>query len=221
MSWVSTGLYYKYLNTGINEKKGGLSSARIIMDSHNFDEVIDIISQGNEESIVDLIGSSARRLEKAGANFILICTNTIHKFAEEIEKSISIPLINIVEVTARSIKEHGSRKVLLLGTRLTMEDGFFKNFLEENFDIDVVVPDQYDRNTINNIIFQELCHGITLKKSKKLFEDIIDKEIKNGVDGVVFGCTEIGTLITQDDIRVHAFDALKLHVDAALKLAIE
>jgi len=221
MSWESTASYYQLLNEGVREKIGGFHSAKIIMHSVNFDEIHKLQYENRWNEAGEVLAKHAKALEIAGADFILICTNTMHKVATIVGKDISIPIIHIAQATADALKENNCKKSILLGTKFTMSEDFNKKILETN-GIKIVVPDEKNMFTINSVIFDELVFGKILDNSKKKYIEIIenlcahDKEI----DSVILGCTEIGLLLKKDDINLQIFDTAAIHVNRALQLAL-
>lgn len=221
MSWESTASYYKLLNEGVREKIGGFHSAKIIMHSVDFDELHRLQYANRWDEAGEILGKHAKALEVAGADFILICTNTMHKVAHIIDRDISIPIIHIAQATADALKEKNCKKSILLGTKFTMSEDFNKKILEAN-GIKIVVPNEKNMSTINSVIFDELVFGKILDNSKKKYIEIIenlcahDKEI----DSVILGCTEIGLLLKKDDINLQIFDTTSIHVNRALQLAL-
>ena len=219
MSWESTAHYYKIINDTIKENLGGLHSAKCLLYSVDFDEIEKCQSTGNWDKSAEILLEVAEKLEQAGADYICICTNTMHKVAGKIQENISIPIIHIADETAKVLIENNINKVGLIGTKYTMEQDFYKNILIER-DIDVIVPGESDRNIINDIIYNELCLGIISKESKREYLRIIDKLISEGVQGVILGCTEIGMLIQQRDTDVFLFDTTEIHAKKVALLAI-
>ncbi|KPI52081.1 aspartate racemase [Clostridioides difficile] len=216
MSWESTITYYQVINTVIKEKLGGLHSSKCILYSVDFQEIEECQSSGNWEKSAKILSDAAIKLQDAGADFIVICTNTMHKVADKIQESIHIPLLHIANVTAEVLKEKEIKKVALLGTKYTMEQDFYKNIIINN-GIDVLIPNEEDRIIVNNTIFNELCVGIVSDSSKKAFLSIIDKLGNQGAEGIILGCTEIGLLIKQNDTSIPLFDTTLIHaIDAAL-----
>ena len=220
MSWESTLEYYKIINELVSKKLGGLHSAKCLLYSFDFEEVAEKQGAGKWDELGEMLGNVAGNLEKAGADFVLICTNTMHKVAEEVRKKISIPLISIIDVTAEEIKKKGSRKVGLLGTLFTMEDGFYSEQFTKH-GIETVIPKREEREFIHNVIFNELCKGIFKDESKKKFLEIINGLIKKGAEGIVLGCTEIPLLIKQEEVEVPVFDTTEIHSRKAVELALE
>ncbi|EGT4600400.1 aspartate/glutamate racemase family protein [Clostridioides difficile] len=216
MSWESTITYYQVINTVIKERLGGLHSSKCILYSVDFQEIEECQSSGNWEKSAKILADAAIKLQGAGADFIVICTNTMHKVSDKIQESIHIPLLHIADVTATVLKEKEIKKVALLGTKYTMEQDFYKNIIINN-GIEVLIPNEEDRIIVNDTIFNELCLGIVSESSKKAFLSIIDKLSKQGAEGVILGCTEIGLLIKQNDTSIPLFDTTVIHaIEAAL-----
>lgn len=216
MSWESSITYYQVINTVIKERLGGLHSSKCILYSVDFQEIEECQSSGNWEKSAKILADAAIKLQGAGADFIVICTNTMHKVSDKIQESIHIPLLHIADVTATVLKEKEIKKVALLGTKYTMEQDFYKNIIINN-GIEVLIPNEEDRIIVNDTIFNELCLGIVSESSKKAFLSIIDKLSKQGAEGVILGCTEIGLLIKQNDTSIPLFDTTVIHaIEAAL-----
>ena len=220
MSWESTVTYYQVINETVKEKLGGLHSAKILLYSVDFAEIEEYQSQGEWEKSAEVLASAAQNLEKAGADFIVICTNTMHKVAPDIQKKISIPIVHIAEATASVLQSRGIRKVALLGTKYTMTQDFYKNKLTDA-GIEVVIPDDDGVKIVNDVIYNELCLGILKDDSKAKFIDIISDLQKRGAEGVILGCTEIGLLIEQADVSLPVFDTTLIHAQKAALLATE
>ncbi len=220
MSWESTIPYYKIINEEINAKLGGLHSANIILYSLNFAELEKYQSKNDWEKVCEIIINAAKILESSKCDFILICSNTIHKMYDKIQNQIKIPIIHIAEVISEELLNHNVNKVLLLGTKYTMKENFIKDILIKN-KIDVLIPEENDINTINNIIFNELCLGKFEEKSKKDIIEIIHKMEKYGCNGVVLGCTELGLLLKQEDLNIKLFDTTVIHAKKAAQLSLE
>ncbi|MEZ9762099.1 aspartate/glutamate racemase family protein [Vibrio splendidus] len=219
MSWESTMSYYKSINEGVKANLGGLNSAKICMYSVNFDEIEKLQHQGRWAETADILSDAALSVEKGGADFILICTNTMHKVVPEIEEKITIPILHIADTTARKLLEQGVQKVGLLGTAFTMEQDFYKGRLTDKFGIDVVTPDESDRVKVHNIIYQELCRGEVKEESRAVYRKIIEKLSQQGAEAVILGCTEIALLIQQQHTDVPLFDTTAIHAEAAVRLA--
>ncbi|HBF0994526.1 TPA: aspartate/glutamate racemase family protein [Clostridioides difficile] len=216
MSWESTITYYQVINTVIKERLGGLHSSKCILYSVDFQEIEECQSSGNWEKSAKILADAAIKLQETGADFIVICTNTMHKVSDKIQESIHIPLLHIADVTATVLREKEIKKVALLGTKYTMEQDFYKNVIINN-GIEVLIPNEEDRIIVNDTIFNELCLGIISESSKKAFLSIIDKLGKQGAEAVILGCTEIGLLIKQNDTSIPLFDTTVIHaIEAAL-----
>ncbi len=221
MSWESTIPYYRIINEGIKKALGGLHSAKVVLYSVDFAPIEKLQHKSDWEGTAEILSEAARNIEAAGADFLLICTNTMHKNAPHIEKAIGIPLLHIADATAEALQSKGITRVGLLGTAFTMEQDFLKGRLQEKFSIDVLVPDKKERETVHNIIFHELCLGRKEEASKKEFLRIIDALEEKGAEGVILGCTEIGLLIRQTDTQVKLFDTTRIHAEKAVQYALE
>ena len=220
MSWESTVTYYKIINETVKEKLGGLHSAKCILYSVDFQEIEECQANGNWEKSGEILGEAAYNLEKAGADFIVICTNTMHKVVNQIKEKISIPILHIAEMTAEKILEKGLKNIALLGTKYTMEQDFYKSKLIEK-GINVIIPDKNDIETINEVIYDELCLGTINFNSKKKFLEIVDKLRSKGAEGIILGCTEIGLLIKNEDTDVPLFDTAVIHAEEAAIYSIK
>ena len=220
MSWESTVTYYKIINETIKKKLGGLHSAKCILYSVDFQEIEECQANGNWEKSGEILGEAANNLEKAGADFIVICTNTMHKVVNQIKEKISIPILHIAEMTAEKILEKGLKNIALLGTKYTMEQDFYKSKLIEK-GINVIIPDKNDIEIINEVIYDELCLGTINSDSKKKFLEIVDKLRNKGAEGIILGCTEIGLLIKNEDTDVPLFDTAIIHAEQAAIYSIK
>ena len=220
MSWESTVTYYKIINETVKEKLGGLHSAKCILYSVDFQEIEECQANGNWEKSGEILGEAANNLEKAGADFIVICTNTMHKVVNQIKEKISIPILHIAEMTAEKILEKGLKNIALLGTKYTMEQDFYKSKLIEK-EINVIIPDKNDIEIINKVIYDELCLGTINSNSKKKFLEIVDKLRNKGAEGIILGCTEIGLLIKNEDTDVPLFDTAIIHAEQAAIYSIK
>ncbi|MCW3975716.1 MAG: aspartate/glutamate racemase family protein [Candidatus Bathyarchaeota archaeon] len=221
MSWESTVEYYRIINEETNKRLGGLHSAKIIMYSFDFDEIEKFQSQGRWDSATDVMIEVAKRIEKAGAEIILICTNTMHKMFAQIEESVTIPVLHILDVTAEAIKSKEIKKVGLLGTKFTMEQEFYKERLKSAHGIEVIIPDAQDMEKVNKIIYEELCRGKIKESSKELLKQIIEGLVDEGAEGIVLGCTELPLLIKKEDSSVPIFDTCSLHAKKAVEISLE
>ena len=220
MSWESTVTYYKIINEVIKEKLGGLHSAKCVLYSVDFQEIEECQANGNWEKSGEILGEAAYNLEKAGADFIVICTNTMHKVVNQIKEKISVPILHIAEMTAEKILEKGLKNIALLGTKYTMEQDFYKSKLIEK-GINVIIPDKNDIEIINEVIYDELCLGTINSDSKKKFLEIVDKLRSKGAEGIILGCTEIGLLIKNEDTDVPLFDTAIIHAEQAAMYSIK
>jgi aspartate racemase len=220
MSWESTASYYRAINQSVRTKLGGLHSAKIAMVSVDFAEIEQLQHSGDWDKTADILSAAACSLEAAGADFFLICTNTMHIVAEQVEAAVNIPLLHIADATAQQLIQDGITKVGLLGTRFTMEQAFYKNRLIENFDIDVITPTPLERQMVHQVIYDELCLGHILDNSKNQYVDIINRLSKQGAQGIILGCTEIALLVKPEHTQVALYDTTSLHAEAAVKLAL-
>lgn len=221
MSWESTLVYYKLINEKINIHFGGLHSSKCILDSINFAEAQELLDLENYKKLNKLMVNSAINLEKCGAEVLILSCNTMHICAESIKSNINIPFLHIAEETGREIKRKNIKNVLLLGTKATMEKSFYKNILKKMFNIEVIVPSKSDIEVIHNVIYKELVRGIITLESKRKYLEIIKKNIDNGAEGVILGCTEIPMLIKQNDCDIPIFNTTKIHVESIVKFSIQ
>lgn len=219
MSWESTIPYYKIINEEVKKRLGGLHSAKIILYSVEFDEIEKCQSAGDWEKSGEILGNAAKGLETAGADFILICTNTMHKVVPQIAAMIQIPIIHIADATASELEKSHIQKVGLLGTKYTMTQDFYKKKLIDR-GFDVMIPEEADIDIVNYIIFHELCVGEIKENSRKEFQRIIDSLKVKGAEGVILGCTEIGLLIHQSDSSLPVFDTTEIHARRAVEIAL-
>ncbi len=219
MSWESSQSYYRLLNEGIKRRLGGLHSARVILYSVDFAEIEALQHQGDWESTANILAEAARSTEAAGADFLMIGTNTMHKVAPEIAEAINIPLLHIADATAEALQNDGVNRVGLLGTRFTMEQAFYRSRLEQA-GIEVLVPNEAERNDIHRIIYEELCRGQVLPGSRDNYLATIDSLAHRGAQAVILGCTEIGLLVRPSDTSVPLYDTTEIHADAAVRLAL-
>jgi aspartate racemase len=215
MSWESTAVYYRLLNEGVRARRGGLHSADIMLHSLDFSPIAEMQAKGHWDAAGGILADSARRLERAGAGCILLCTNTMHKLANSITAVTQVPFLHLADVTAKAIRASGSRRPLLLATRFTMEQDFYRDRLAA-FGVEAMIPDAAQRDDIHRIIYEELCRGRIAPASKARYLEIVSEAVREGADGVILGCTEITLLVSQADFAVPAFDTTALHVEAAL-----
>ena len=220
MSWESTATYYRELNEGIKAKLGGLHSAKICLVSVDFAEIerLQHIEDWNGTAVI--LSEAAMAIEKGGADFLLICTNTMHKVAPQIEASISIPILHIADATAQKLREAGIEKVGLLGTRFTMEQDFYKGRLTEKYGIDVIVPEESEREDVHSVIYNELCLGIINENSRERYLKIIAQLTANGAEAVILGCTEIALLVQQNHTATPLYDTTAIHAEQAVLEAL-
>ena len=220
MSWESSAEYYRIINEEVKRRLGGLRSGKILMYSVDFHEIEELQHEGRWEEATELMIDAAKRIEKGGADFLLICTNTMHKMAPDVQKAVNIPLLHIADATGEQIKSLGIQKVGLLGTKYTMEQDFYKGRLVSKHSLDVVVPEEGDRNIIHEVIYEELCLGVILEKSKNEFCRIINSLAKQHAEGIILGCTEISLLIKQTDSMLPLFDTTEIHAQKAVEFAL-
>lgn len=220
MSWESTVTYYQVINETVKKELGGLHSAKCILYSVDFDEIEKYQSAGEWNKSAEVLAQAASALERAGADFIVICTNTMHKVAPEISRKITVPLLHIADMTAIELKKSNIKKVGLLGTKYTMQQAFYKNVLQAN-GIEVIVPDDAGIEVVNSIIYDELCIGKISAQSKAAYLRIISELSNKGAQGIILGCTEIGILVKQSDTTVPLFDTALIHAQNAALKSIE
>ncbi|MCF7518135.1 aspartate/glutamate racemase family protein [Pseudoalteromonas sp. L21] len=217
MSWESTQSYYQLLNQGVKESLGGLHSAKIVLVSLDFAAIAKLQQQQDWPQMAEILIKAAKQVEAAGANYLLICTNTMHKLAEQVQAAISIPLLHIADAVGENLIQNNHKKVALLGTQFTMEQDFYKERLADKFSIDVLVPAAQERAIIHNVIYNELCKGIIKSESKAAYLAIIDKLKQQGAEAVILGCTEIALLVQQADTSMPLLDSTTLHCEMALE----
>lgn len=220
MSWESTTSYYQAINEGIKDALGGLHSAKICLHSVDFAEIESLQHCGDWEGTAAILSKAALSVQASGADFLMICTNTMHKVAPQIERHLSIPILHIADATAEQLKRDGITRVGLLGTRFTMEQDFYKGRLTANFGIEVLVPDESEQTIIHDVIYHELCLGKVLDASKVEYLRIIDTLYAQGAEAVILGCTEIALLVAQADTSVPLYDTTAIHAAAAVELAL-
>ena len=220
MSWESSVEYYRLINEGVRERLGGLHSAKCIMYSVDFAEVEALQHQGNWDEATRLMIDAARRVERGGADCLLICTNTMHKMAEAVQASIGIPLLHIADAAAGKAKSEGLKTVGLLGTRFTMEEDFYTGRLAQRHGLAVLIPTEDEREVVHRVIFDELCAGEIREPSRESYAAIMDRLVARGAEGIILGCTEIGLLVHDEDCRVPLLDTTKIHAAAAVDYAL-
>lgn len=219
MSWESTAHYYAALNRGVRERMGGLHSAKIILNSLDFAPIEALQAQGEWETMGRLLAEAGHRVEAAGADMLMICTNTMHKVAEQVQQAVHIPLIHIADATAEALVGDSVRTVGLLGTAYTMEQDFYKQRLIEKYGLDVIIPDKPDRVRVHDIIYDELCVGEIRADSKTVYREIADKLASKGAQAIILGCTEIGMLLKPSDTEIPLYDTTLIHAQAAVDRA--
>jgi aspartate racemase len=220
MSWESTTSYYQEINRGVSDALGGFHSAKIALYSVDFDEIEKMQTAGAWDEMARILSGAAQAVEAGGADFFLICTNTMHKVAAQVEASVSIPLLHIADATAQQLQADGVNKVGLLGTAFTMEQDFYKQRLTDKFGIDVVIPNQQQRQDVHKVIYSELCQGVINPDSKERYLEVVDDLSNAGAQAVILGCTEIGLLINQRDTIVTLYDTTAIHAAAAVTSAL-
>lgn len=220
MSWESTALYYKHINERVREELGGLHSAKILLYSVNFEEIAACQRAGDWEKATAILSEAACHLQNAGAELMLICTNTMHKVADHVQEALSIPLVNIIDVTAEAIRERGMQKVGLLGTKYTMAFPFYRERMAEH-GIELIVPGEQQQTLVNQVIFDELCQGVVNETSRQQYQSIMQELIDQGAQGLILGCTEITLLVQEEHAPVPLFDSTYLHARKAVEMAME
>lgn len=220
MSWESTVPYYRHINELVKQRLGGLHSAQVILYSVDFHDIERLQHSGRWDEAGAYLAGAARALAAADANLLVLCTNTMHKVASAIETAVSIPLLHIADPTADAVKQAGIRRVGLLGTRFTMEDDFYRGRLETRHAIQVVVPNEEDRDHVHRVIYNELCLGIVREPSRSVYRGVIDRLRQRGAEGIILGCTEIAMLVSPADSPVPVFDTTSLHAASAVEWAL-
>jgi len=220
MSWESTQYYYRQINQGIRQQLGGLHSAQILLHSVDFAPIEALQHAGDWDAAAKILSQAARSLEAGGADFFLICTNTMHKVADMVEKSVKIPLLHIADATASVLLADNISRIGLLGTAFTMEQSFYKGRLSQQHGIEVLVPETPDRETVHRIIYQELCLGTVKPASKTTYLQIIRRLQQKGIEGVILGCTEICMLVDQADTDTRIYDTTAIHAQQAVDYAL-
>jgi len=220
MSWESSSEYYRIINEEVKQRLGGLHSAKCVLYSVDFEEIEICQKNGEWEKAAQILVDAAKGLEAAGADFIVICTNTMHKVADEIQTGISIPLLHIADITALQVLVNGIKTIGLLGTKYTMEQDFYKSRIEAK-GIKVLIPKEADRVTVNAVIYNELCLGQVIDESRARYKAIIQDLIEQGAEGIILGCTEIGLLVKPEDSTVPLFDTTLIHAIGAVDFALE
>ena len=220
MSPESTVPYYRTINDEVRRRLGGLHSAKILLCSVDFQEIESLQQSGKWDEAGALLSGTARALESAGADFLVLCTNTMHKVAPAIEEAVRIPLLHIADPTAAAIRRAGLSRIGLLGTRFTMEEEFYRERLRGRHGLEVLIPEETERETVHRVIFDELCHGVTDDASRSKYRKVIEGLVARGAEGVILGCTEISLLIGPGDSPVPLFDTTEIHARAAVETAL-
>jgi aspartate racemase len=220
MSWESSAEYYRIINQETNRRLGGVHSAQCLMWSADFDEIKRLQHEGDWDRLAEAMKQAALRLERGGADFIVVCTNTMHRLADAIASTVSIPLLHIADPTAERIKSAGFQRIGLLGTAFTMEQDFYKGRLQDKHGLDVIVPDEDDRRIVHEIIYKELVLGQVKAESRQAYREIIARLIERGAQGIILGCTEIMLLVKAEDSAVPLFDTTTIHAVAAVDEAL-
>jgi aspartate racemase len=221
MSWESTVPYYQTINRVVGRRLGGLHSAKVALYSVDFDEIEKLQHAGKWEESGEILADAARAVRRAGADFIVLCTNTMHKVAPQIEAAVDVPLLHIADATAARVKGAGVTRVGLLGTRFTMEEDFYRGRLETRHGLSVLTPPAGDRDLVHRVIYGELCLGRVLEGSRSAFRQVVDGLVERGAQGVILGCTEIGLLLKPEDAPVALFDTAAIHAEAAAEYALD
>lgn len=220
MSWESTLLYYQQINESIKQKLGGLHSAKIALYSVDFAEIEHYQAKGQWDLAAQCLANAGSRLKLAGADFLVLCTNTMHKVAKEIESEAGLPLLHIADATGERITQAGLKKIGLLGTAFTMEQSFYKDRLINQFELEVLTPNSTDRKIVHDIIYNELCLGNITEPSKKEYQRIMASLVQQGAEGIILGCTEITLLVNANDTTVDVFDTTAIHAEKAVEIAL-
>lgn len=220
MSWESSIEYYRIINETVRAKLGGLHSAKSIMYSVDFAEIEVLQHQGRWGEATGLMIAAARNVEKGGADFVIICTNTMHMMADEVQRHIGIPLLHIADATAEAVKARGLKRVGLLGTKFSMEEDFYRGRLIERHGLDVIIPTAEEREIVHRVIYEELCVGEINQTSREQYVGIMDELVINGAEGIILGCTEISLLVQDEDSQVPLFDTTTIHAIAAVEFSL-
>jgi aspartate racemase len=221
MSWESSIEYYRIINQTVRARLGGLHSAKSVMVSVDFAEIETLQRDGKWDEATQMMIDAAQNVQNGGADLVIICTNTMHKMADEVQRSLQIPLLHIADATAQQVKAQGLKKVGLLGTRFTMEEDFYRGRLVNKHGLEVIIPDEEEREIIHRVIFDELCMGEAKQSSKEQYISIMEHLVSNGAEGIILGCTEISLLVKDDDSTVPLFDTTQIHAEAAVEYALE
>jgi aspartate racemase len=220
MSWESSLAYYRIINETVKDRLGELHSAKSLMYSFDFEEIEALQHQGKWDEATAMMVAAAQQVERGGADLLIICTNTMHKMAEEVQSAVAIPLLHIADVTSEKIRAAGLETVGLLGTNFTMEEDFYKGRLVDKYELEVLIPDKDGRSVVNEVIYNELCLGVIKDASRSAYRQIMTDLADQGAEGIILGCTEIGLLVNQEDSRVPLYDTTQIHAEAAVDYAL-
>lgn len=220
MSWESSALYYRLINTGVKQRLGALHSAELLMYSVDFAPIEALQHAGDWPGAARILIDAAQRLQAGGADFFLIATNTMHRVADEVSAAVQIPLLHIADATGEALRKNGVKRVGLLGTAFTMEFDFYRGRISERFGIEVIVPEVHDRQMVHDIIYQELCQGVVDADSREAYLAIMDRLGDEGLDGIILGCTEIGMLVNQEHTDMPLYDTTVIHAEQAVEHAL-
>ncbi len=221
MSWESSLEYYRLINEGVKQRLGGLHSARVLMMSVDFHEIEVLQACGDWDGSARILCQAARDLEKGGAQMVLICTNTMHKVASQVQSAVTIPLIHIGDAVGQNINSRGVKKVGLLGTKFTMEQAFLKGYLQDKYHLDIIIPDEDSRQVVHDIIYKELCLGDIKPESRNAYVKIIEEMGRQGARGIILGCTEIPLLVRPEDVSLPLFDTTAMHCEKAVEFSLK
>ncbi len=220
MSWESSAEYYRLINEAVKRRLGGLHSAKSLMFSVDFAEIEELQQSGRWDTATERMVEAAQRLERGGADFVVLCTNTMHRMADGVASAVAIPLLHIVDATAEHIHSHGFNAVGLLGTRYTMEQDFYRGRLSARHGLDVVVPDEPDRTMVHDVIYDELCVGRVDRSSREAYRAVMEELADRGAEAIILGCTEVTLLVRADDAPVPVFDTTRIHAEKAVERAL-
>lgn len=221
MSWESTLEYYRLVNEGIRDKLGGDHSGELVIYSFDFNSIVEKQKKGRWDELEDMMVEAGKGLKTSGADFLLICANTMHRLADGVEEKVDLPLLNIVDATGEEITEKGLSKVLLLGTDYVMSGDFYRERLKRKYGVDVIVPAKDKRKEVHRIIYEELCRGVEKRSSKEKILAAVKSSIERGAEGVILGCTELPLILGEKDLRVPTFDTMNIHSEAAVRMALQ
>lgn len=220
MSWESTALYYRIINEDVKQRLGGLHSARLVMYSVDFHQIEQLQVAGEWHKAGEILADAALNLQRAGADFLVLCTNTMHKVAQQLTDAVEIPLLHIADATAQRVQQAGLRKIGLLATRFTMEQDFYRGRLQDGYNIDVLTPNEADRTLVHEVIYHELCLGVVNPESRARYREIMLKLVDQGAEAIILGCTEITLLVDASDTSVPLFDTTLIHAQDAVSQAL-